>query len=85
MSLARYTGQSRKLRELAVEKLGAEKVACMSDEEVTSFVDGEYAIFWGDCTDGFAGHGPDEETIVLVRNDAFRELRESGAVVFVER
>lgn len=33
MSLARYTGQSRKLRELAVEKLGAEKVACMSDEE----------------------------------------------------
>ena len=59
MSLARYTGQSRKLRELAVEKLGAEKVACMSDEEVTSFVDSEYAIFWGDCTDGFAGHGPE--------------------------
>lgn len=86
MSLARYTGQSRKLRELAIEKLGAEKVAGMSDGDVTSFIDGEYAIFWGDNTiDSFMGHDPDEELIVLIRNDAFRELRESGAVVFVER
>lgn len=85
MSLARYTGQSRKLRELAVAKLGAEKVACMGDEDVTSFIDGEYAILWADCTDGYAGHGPDEEIIILIQNDAFRALRESGAVVFVER
>lgn len=85
MSLARYKGQIQKLRALAAEKLGAEKVAVMDDDDVTRLIDKEYIIFWGDKADGFAGHDPDVEVIVLIRNDLFHDLCMSGVVAFAER
>lgn len=85
MSLGKYTGQQNKLRELALEKLGCEKVSGMCDTDIGSFIEEGYAIFWGDCMDCIGRHSPDDEIIVLIPHEAYKRLFDSGDIVFVER
>ena len=83
MGIGIYRGQERKLRELAVRELGAEKVSLMTEEDVSEWVEGRYEIFWGDLDDRCGNHGCDAEVVVLVPNDVFESIRES--VVWINR
>lgn len=83
-ALGDYIGQVRDLRKLAIEKLGAEKAAPMTDEEISSWVEDNYAIFWGD-DDQLGSHKPTREIIALVDDKAFDELGKNGSIVFITR
>ena len=81
-----YVGQNRKLRELAIEKLGRERVSGMCDDDIDSFIEEGYAIFWGDSQAGdFGSHKPDDEILVLIPSEVYKRLFDSGDIVFVER
>lgn len=83
--IAGYTGQQRKLRDLAIENLGIEQVAKMSDSEIADWVEGTYAIFWGDKEDGLGSHDPTSELLVLIPSDKFHELVDRSEIIFIER
>lgn len=85
MSIGMYTGQNRKLRELAIEKLGCERVSGMCDYDINSFIEEGYAIFWGDSTGEFGSHRPDDEIIALIPSEVYKRLFDGGDIVFVER
>lgn len=84
MSIGSYTGQARKLRELAVTELGAEKVSTMSDGDVSRYIEERYTILWGDAAESM-WHRPDEEIIVLIPDAMFEKLDKSGSIIWVER
>ena len=82
-SIGYYTGQTRKARELAVKELGAEKAAHMSDSDICDWIEGFYAIFWGDCEDSIGSHSSDDELIALIPRDVYRSIMDS--IVWLER
>lgn len=79
-----YTGQIRKMRKFATEKLGSDKVVEMCDQDIDEWADDNYTIFWAD-TEDVLYHAPDPEIFVLIPNNAFHELLERGDIVFIER
>lgn len=83
--IAEYTGQAKKMRKMAIESLGVEKVALMSESDIAKWIDDNYAIFWGDTEDGLGSHYPTREIIVLIPGDKFSELLDQGEIIFIER
>lgn len=85
MNIGIYAGQKKKLRELAASELGSEKASGMDDDDIDSFIEDRYAIFWGDEEVCEFGHAPCSDIIALITSDVYRELFERGDIVFVER
>lgn len=77
MSIGCYNGQRRKERELVVKELGTERAALMSDDDVAEWIEGNFAIFWGDRASGLGTHDADEETIVLIPNEVYEGVKDS--------
>lgn len=83
--LAKYTGQTKALRKMAIESLGVEKVALMSESDIADWVNNNYAIFWGDVEDGLGSHDPTREIVVLIPSGKFHELLDQNEIIFIER
>lgn len=84
-TIGAYTGQLRKLRELATSKLGADKVSVMSDGDVEKWIEGGYLLLWEDGIVSSGMHRPDDEVIWLMPIEAFDDLCEKGIIICVER
>lgn len=83
--IASYTGQVKKLRKIAIDLVGSDEVSLMSDSEIAELVNENYAIFWGDQSNGFNDHLPTDEIVVLIPIKIFNDLRDKSEIIFVER
>lgn len=80
-SIGYYVGQKRKARELAAAQLGAERAACMTDDDVTEWIESNFKIFWDDDSSDY--HRRNEDSIALMPNDVYDSIADS--IVWLDR